>query len=166
VTADRTEPNPVEPPEEDPRQGGPVLGVVAGTLPILIGLVTLWPAAGLGLGSMTEPGPGLWPAFVASLLIASGIVIVGQGRRATDTEAFTRGTTGVAVGVAGLAGYAYLFELVGFETPTVLLLVLWLRFLGGEGWITTCVVSVLATAAASLLFITLLGVPLPHLIGT
>jgi hypothetical protein len=163
---DQTRLGPAGPPEEDPRPGGPVLGVVAGAIPILTGLVTLWPAVGLGLGSMTEPGPGLWPAFVAVLLFGSGIVIVGRGRRATDTEAFTRGTTGVAVGVASLAGYACLFELVGFEIPTVLLLALWLRFLGGEGWITTCVVSVLATAAASLLFITVLGVPLPHLIGT
>ena len=48
----------------------------------------------------------------------------------------------------------------------MLLLAAWLRFLGGEGWITTAVVALLATAVAYLLFITALGVPLPHLVGT
>jgi putative tricarboxylic transport membrane protein len=166
VTVGEAEQDPVEPPGDEPRPGGPVLAVVAGAVPILAGLVTLWPAVNLGLGSPAEPGPGLWPAFVALLLVGSGAAIVHRARRASDTEAFTRGTVGVAAGVASLAAYAYLFELVGFEIPTVLLLALWLRFLGGEGWITTGVVAVLATAAAYLLFITGLGVPLPHLIGT
>ncbi|MEU5882393.1 tripartite tricarboxylate transporter TctB family protein [Spirillospora sp. NPDC047279] len=169
MTADLDGRDPDGLPADEPRQGGPALAVAAGAVPALIGLAALWPAVGLGLGSLTEPGPGLWPAFVAVLLVAAGAVIVRgalTARGTADTEAFTRGTAAVALGAASLAAYTFLFELVGFEIPTVLLLAGWLRFLGGEKWITTAVVAVLATVAAHLLFITALGVPLPHLIGS
>ncbi|MFE9202065.1 tripartite tricarboxylate transporter TctB family protein [Micromonospora sp. NPDC007230] len=152
------------PPGEEISPGGPVLATVAGAVPVLLGLVTLWLAHGLGLGTLTEPGPGLWPTIVAVLLLVSGVALVLRARGTTDTEAFTRGTGVVLVGAASLALYAFLFELVGFEIPTVLVLVLWLRFFGREGWRTTALVSVLTTAVLYGLFITALGVPLPHLI--
>jgi hypothetical protein len=166
VTAELVKPDKTEPVEDGPSPGGPVLAHAAGVIPILIGLVTLWFATDLGLGSLTDPGPGLWPAMVSVLLVGTGAWIVYGARTATDTEAFTRETRAVGIGAASLAVYAYLFELIGFEIPTVLLLTLWLKFLGNEGWLMTGIVSVLSTAAAYLLFITGLGVPLPHLIGS
>lgn len=162
-----TAPEVSEQPDEDgPPAGGPILGAVAGTIPVALGLATLWYARGLGFGSLAEPGPGLWPSIVAVLLVVTGAGIAVRARAAHDTEAFTRGTTAVVIGAASLVVYSYLFELVGFEIPTVLLLVLWLRFLGGESWRVTAAVSLLATAGAYALFITGLGVPLPHLIGS
>jgi len=170
MTVDRSAPAEVSEVSELPDEGGrpvgePVLGVVAGAVPLLLGLATLWFARGLGLGTLTDPGPGLWPSVVAVLLVGAGAGIAARARAARDTEAFTRGTTTVLIGAASLVGYAYLFELVGFEIPTVLLLALWLRFLGGESWRVTAAVSVLATAAAYALFIIGLGVPLPHLVA-
>ncbi|NUQ90863.1 MAG: tripartite tricarboxylate transporter TctB family protein, partial [Glycomyces artemisiae] len=64
-----------------------------------------------------------------------------------------------------LAVYASLFEVVGFELPTLLLLFAWLRFLSRESWLTSAVVAVSATAVAYALFILGLGVPLPHIIA-
>ena len=52
---------------------------------------------------------------------------------------------------------------VGFEIPTVLLLVFWLKLLGGESWRVTASVSVLTTAALYLIFVVLLSAPLPRL---
>jgi putative tricarboxylic transport membrane protein len=168
MTVDQSAPAEVseQPDEDGPRRGGPVLGAVAGAIPVALGLVTLWYARGLGFGRLGDPGPGLWPSIVAVLLVLAGAAIAARARVARDTEAFTRGTATVVVGAASLAVYTYLFELVGFEIPTVLLLALWLRFLGGESWRVTAMVSVLATAGAYALFITGLGVPLPHLIGS
>jgi putative tricarboxylic transport membrane protein len=153
-------------PEAGPPPGGPALAAAAGIIPVAVGLLTLWSARGLGLGSPTNPGPGLWPSAVAVLLLGTGTLLCWGARRASDTEAFTRGTLGVVIGTASLAVYAYLFEVIGFEIPTALVLALWLRVLGGEGWLTTAVISVASTAAAYALFITGLGVPLPHLIGS
>lgn len=166
MTVELVKPDETEPPEDGPPPGGPVLALAAGVIPVLIGLVTFWFARDLRLGSLTDPGPGLWPAIVSVLLVGIGAWIVYGARTAADTEAFTRETRAVCVGAASLAVYTYLFELVGFEIPTVLLLALWLKFLGNEGWLLTAIVSVLSTVAAYLLFITGLGVPLPHLIGS
>ena len=47
----------------------------------------------------------------------------------------------------------------------VLLGIVWLRFLGGESWRSTIVISVLTTAAFYGLFLYALSVPLPHLIA-
>lgn len=137
--------------------------MIAGIIVAAVGLAALVLGWGLGFGSLTDPGPGLWPAIVSVVLVVTGVVIAI--RRPDDTEPFTRQVVAVLLAAASLAGYAAVIEYVGFEIPTVVLLALWLRFLGSEGWRVTAVVSVVATACAYGLFISLLGVPLPHLIG-
>ncbi|SMC56563.1 tripartite tricarboxylate transporter TctB family protein [Kibdelosporangium aridum] len=134
----------------------------AGIPPILLGLVALWFATDLDFGSLTNPGPGLWPIVVSVVLVIAGVVIIVEARQ--DTEGLTRGAITVVIAAVSLAVYAYLFELTGFEIPTILLLALWLKAFGRESWLVTGVVSVVATAAAYALFILGLGVPLPHLL--
>lgn len=160
-----TRPTNTEEPEDEPAVGGPVLATVAGIVPVLLGLLTLWLAGDLGLGGLRDPGPGLWPTIIAvSLVLTGAVIIVGAGKT-TDTEAFTRGTAVVGLSAASLVLYSALFEVIGFEIPTVALLVLWLRFFGQEKWRSTLIVSVVTTVAAYLVFILGLGVPLPHLIA-
>ncbi|MDN3241680.1 tripartite tricarboxylate transporter TctB family protein [Glycomyces tritici] len=160
-----TEAAPGEQPEE-PRAGGRVQSVVAGAIPVLLGAVAAWLSFGLDIGSLTEPGPGLWPLIVAGLLVASGIGIIAvTAKTRRDTEAFTRGTVAVLAAAGGLAVYASLYEIVGFEVPTVLLLFAWLRFLSRESWLMSAILAVAVTAVAYALFIIGLNVPLPHLIA-
>jgi putative tricarboxylic transport membrane protein len=151
---------------EEPRAGGRVQSVVAGAIPVLLGAVAAWLSFGLHIGSLTEPGPGLWPLIVAGLLVASGIGIIAvTAKTRRDTEAFTRGTIAVLAAAGGLAVYASLYEIVGFEVPTVLLLFAWLRFLSRESWLMSAILAVAVTAVAYALFIIGLNVPLPHLIA-
>jgi len=158
---------------EEPRSGGSVQAVVAGAVPVALGAFAAWLAFGLNVGSLTDPGPGLWPLTVAVLLVVAGAGIIvsaaiAKRRSATTsngTEAFTSGTFAVLAAAGGLAVYASLFEIVGFEVPTLLLLFAWLRFLGRESWLSSAVIAVVATVVAYALFILGLGVPLPHLIA-
>lgn len=156
---------------EDPRAGGRVQSVVAGAVPVVLGGVAAWLSFGLNIGSLIEPGPGLWPLIVAGLLVASGIGIIAVTATARKTapahrtEAFTRGTIAVLAAAGGLAVYASLYEIVGFEVPTVLLLFAWLRFLSRESWLMSAILAVAVTAAAYALFIIGLNVPLPHVIA-
>jgi hypothetical protein len=60
-------------------------------------------------------------------------------------------------------GLGVLIPLIGFELPALALCVVWLRFLGGETWRSTAVVSVVTVAAFYLLFLYALNIPLPHL---
>lgn len=143
--------------------GGKVQAVAAGVVPILLGVAAIWFARDLDFGTLTNPGPGLWPTVIATILVATGVVIIVRAKN--DTEAFTKGANVVVIGAVSLAVAAFLFEHVGFEIPTVLLLVLWLKLFGRESWRTSVIVAVLATAAAYVVFIVGLGVPLPHLIA-
>ena len=57
-----------------------------------------------------------------------------------------------------------LMPFVGFEIPALLMCAVWLRYLGGETWRSTVVVSVATVAAFYLLFLYGLRIPLPHLL--
>lgn len=59
---------------------------------------------------------------------------------------------------------AVLIPTIGFETPSLLMMFVWLKLLGGESWRSSIVVSVVTVAAFYALFILGLGIPLPHLI--
>ena len=51
----------------------------------------------------------------------------------------------------------------GFEIPSLLLCAIWLRFLGGETWRSTVVISIGTVAAFYFLFLYGLRIPLPHM---
>ncbi|TMR25168.1 tripartite tricarboxylate transporter TctB family protein [Nonomuraea turkmeniaca] len=140
------------------------LNVVAALVPLVIGVAAAIMSWNLGVGSLSAPGPGMWPLVVSVAMVITAAVLVLQSRPRGDEERFTKDVVTVAIAAASLIGYAFLFELVGFEVPTIALLVLWLKGLGRESWPVTAVVSVVATAALYLLFITGLGVSLPHII--
>lgn len=152
------------PDPDEPEPGGRVQAAVAAVVPIVIGTTAAWLSLRLDIGTLTAPGPGLWPLITSCLLIATGAGSLVFARRANDTEKFTRGTIAVVIAALGLFAHAWLFELVGFEIPTLLLLAMWLRFLSRETWLSTALISLGVTAAAYALFILGLGVPLPHLV--
>jgi putative tricarboxylic transport membrane protein len=141
------------------------LNVVAALVPLAIGVVAGIMSWNLGVGTLPAPGPGMWPLVVSIAMVVASAVLVLQSRPRGDEERFTKDVVVVAVAAASLVAYAFLFELVGFEIPTVALLVLWLKGLGRESWRLTAVVAIVATAALYLLFITALGVSLPHIIA-
>jgi putative tricarboxylic transport membrane protein len=81
-----------------------------------------------------------------------------------DSEAFSRSSLLPAAGLVTFVVLAVLLPVVGFEIPALLLCVVWLRFLGGESWRSTILVSVATVAAFYFLFLYGLHIPLPHLL--
>ena len=133
----------------------------AGLAALALGIAVAIGARDLGLGSLTDPGPGLWPLVVSGVLVIAGAAVAvrpGEGAEAIGREAGT-----VVLGCATLVAYAAVIGVVGFELPTVVLLAFWLRVFGGESWRMTVAVSVGATAVVYAVFILALGVALPHL---
>lgn len=151
--------------DERPPSGGPIYQVVSALFVLALGLAGAWLAHGYGLGSLRRPGPGLWPFIVSCFIIVLAVILLVVGRQLDDTEKFTRSSLLVLVGAATFVALAFLLPVVGFEIPAVLLGIVWLRFLGGESWRSTIVISVLTTAAFYGLFLYGLSVPLPHLIA-
>lgn len=151
--------------EDRPPQGGPLYQTVGALVALALGIGGAVLSWSYGLGSLSKPGPGMWP-FVVSVLIAVlavGLLVVG--RRLTDAEAFTRSSVLPVIGIVTFIAFALLMPLTGFEIPALLLCVIWLRFLGGETWRSTVVISVVTVAAFYLLFLYGLRIPLPHLIS-
>jgi putative tricarboxylic transport membrane protein len=151
--------------DDRPSAGGPAYQTVGALVGIAIGVGGAVLAYGYGLGSLREPGPGLWP-FVVSVLIAGlSLILLVVGRGLTDSEAFTRSSALPVIGVVTFVAFGLLMPVTGFEIPALVLCVTWLRFLGGESWRNTIVISVLTTAAFYFLFLYGLRIPLPHLIA-
>jgi putative tricarboxylic transport membrane protein len=151
--------------EERPPAGGPAYQTVGALAGIAIGVGGAALAYGYGLGSLREPGPGLWPFIVSAVITALSVVLLVAGRGLTDAEAFTRSSALPVVGVVTFVAFGLLMPLTGFEIPALALCVIWLRFLGHESWRNTVVISVLTTAAFYFLFLYGLRIPLPHLIA-
>ncbi len=151
--------------DERPPAGGPVYQVVGALVGIAVGVGGAALSYGYGLGSMREPGPGMWPFIVSVVIATLSVLLLVAGRGLTDAEAFTRSSVLPVVGIVTFVAFGVLMPLTGFEIPALALCVIWLRFLGGESWRNTVVISVLTTAAFYLLFLYGLRIPLPHLIA-
>jgi putative tricarboxylic transport membrane protein len=149
--------------DERPPAGGPAYQIVGALVALALGLGGAILAYGYGLGTLRKPGPGLWPFIVSVILVGLSVALLVVGRHLTDSEAFTRSSLQAALGLLTFVGLGVLMPLIGFEIPSLLLCAIWLRFLGGESWRSTAVISVATTAAFYILFIILLGTPLPHL---
>jgi putative tricarboxylic transport membrane protein len=149
--------------EDRPPAGGPAYQRVGAAVALAIGVGAAVLAYGYGLGSLREPGPGLWPFGVSIVIAALSAALLLIGARLTDAESFTRSSLQPVIGLVTLFALALLMPVIGFELPSLALCVVWLRFLGGETWRSTIVISLLTTAAFYALFLYGLQIPLPHL---
>ncbi|MEV0791059.1 tripartite tricarboxylate transporter TctB family protein [Kribbella sp. NPDC050459] len=147
-----------------PPHAGPWSQLGAAIVAGVIGAGGLIGSLALGLGRLTQPGPGLWPFVVSVVVTVLSIVLALVGRRGTDTEKFSRFSVLTAVAVLTLVVFAAVLPLIGFEIPSLLLAFVWLRFLGKESWISSVVISVGTVAAFYVLFVLVLQIPLPRLI--
>lgn len=149
--------------EERAPEGGPAYQVVGALVALALGVAGALLAASYGLGSLGEPGPGLWPFAISVLVAGLAVVLLVTGRHIHDSEAFTRSSWQPVIGLLTFVGLGALMPYVGFEIPALVMCAVWLRFLGGETWRSTAVVSVATVAAFYLLFLYGLRIPLPHL---
>ncbi len=150
--------------EDRPPAGGPVYQTVGALVGVAIGVGGAVLAYGYGLGNLQKPGPGLWPFIVSVVITALSVILLVVGRGLTDSEAFTRSSVLPVVGAVTFVAFGLLMPVTGFEIPALVLSVIWLKFLGGESWRNTVVISVVTVAAFYLLFLYGLRIPLPHLI--
>lgn len=133
---------------------------IAPLLLLALGVAALLMARGMGLGRLTAPGPGLWPAIAAALLTATSVALLFLDP-AEDYEPWTAGTARIVAGLAGLGLFVVLFDTIGFVVPAFLLLFAWLRLLADESWRMALVLAVAGAVALHVVFVLGLGVPFP-----
>ena len=134
--------------------------VAVALVPFAVGVFGVLHASDLQLGGLATPGPGLWPYLVSALIVLSSMALVGTGR-STAGRGFTRKSVSILAVLASLAVFILVFETLGFITAASLSLAFWLRFVGGESWRLTLILSVLGTIAFQVVFVELLRVPFP-----
>ena len=150
--------------EHRPPSGGPAYQVAGALVALAVGVTGAVLAYGYGLGTLRRPGAGLWPFTISIVIVVLAVILLIVGRKLEDSERFTRVSLLVFVGGVSFVAFAALLPTIGFEIPSLLLCVVWLKFLGGESWRSTVLISVGTVAAFYLLFLYGLRIPLPHLI--
>lgn len=149
--------------DEGPRASRTVRRAGA-VLPLLFGTAALVLSVQLGVGGPRDPGAGLWPMVTSLAIIICALILLVKERDESDYEKYTRGAFQNLLGVLSLVLFVILLQNAGIETATLVLSAFWLKYLGNESWRTTVVLSLGITAVAYLLFITLLGAPIPRLL--
>ena len=149
--------------EETAPPAGPLANVLCAIAPLAIGVAGTVGAVELGLGSPVDPGPGLWPMIICLVTIIVSVALLIGGKRFHDAEKMTRGSVTVGIGVLTLIALVVALPIIGFEIPSLVLVFVWLRFLGRESWLLSGITSVVVTVVFYFLFIVGLGIPLPRL---
>jgi len=121
-------------------------------------------ATRLPLGSVEQPGAGLFPILVGAFLLAvSAAHLLQDLRRSSGTQPLPPAGTGRRVMgvVAALGAFCLLLPWLGYAVAALGLLLAILRLFGLARWGMTAAVALVATVASYYLFAVVLGVPLP-----
>jgi hypothetical protein len=126
-----------------------------------LGLIAIYKAGALPIGTLPEPDAGLFPLATAiALSVLAGIAIATREPARVDCAPHRAGLTRVVMMVVAIAAYAWLLPRAGFLLGTLALLTFMLRALGRVGWTGTLVGGGVGAVACYFVF-TRLGLPLP-----
>lgn len=125
-----------------------------------IGLFAALSARALDVGSLTDPGPGMWPVVVSLVTTVSAALLVWRDVP-EDYETWSRTSLLVITGVLVLGVFIELFEVLGFPLAAFILLFVWLKGLAGERWWVALSLAVLGGVGLELIFAGLFEVPFP-----
>ena len=137
-----------------------IMRYLSGAVPLLIGAFSLIYSYSLGLGNVSDPGPGLWPFIASIVVVLSSIVVTITW--SGDYESFaTKNTLYGSLSVLAITSYILLIISIGFFISSFLFFVSWLKFMNGETWVTSLAVAIVGTVGAYILFVALLGITVP-----
>jgi hypothetical protein len=149
--------------EEKPPAAGALANAASSLVVLAVGIGAAALSTSMGLGTPATPQPGLWPFIISCIMVALGLFQLIAGRHNRDAEKFTRMSTAPLTGLVTLAAMVALMPLIGFELPALVLCIIWMRFLGGETWRSTLVVSASVVIGFYAIFVLALNTSIPHL---
>jgi hypothetical protein len=149
--------------DEKPPAAGALANAASSLVVLGVGIGAVILSVAMGLGTPSAPQPGLWPFIISCVMVALGLFQLIAGRHNRDAEKFTRMSISPLTGLVTLAAMVALMPLIGFELPALVLCIIWMRFLGGETWRSTVLISAIVVAAFYGIFVLALGTSIPHL---
>ena len=142
-------------------------GLIGGLFWLGIGLLLSFWAVRYELGGVVQPGPGFFPFLLGLLLILLSLLsLFGKVKRIsvrdpTISPSLPGGWKKVVYAVVILTLAALFFEKVGYLITFFLLILLSMRGAGPQSWKRILLVALLTTLGVYLVFILLLGQPMP-----
>lgn len=144
------------PPREEP-------GIIDWYSPVVmfvLGVVVFIAALDLGVGTLQDPGTGLWPAINAVVLIVMApVVLLARHRFDPPTQKGLLRVFGVAV---PMLIFVPLYNWAGLIGAGAIVLLIITRFVGGMRWIPAIITSIATPVMVYVVFAMLLGVNLRH----
>ncbi|QQR38447.1 tripartite tricarboxylate transporter TctB family protein [Devosia rhizoryzae] len=140
--------------------------LVQGALFSIIGLVALVMALQFPLGTPNRMGPGFFPVVISALLLLTGIAILMRGRLGKSEVIAMSRWWPIAIVTVAIIVFGFLLDKLGLPVSVLLLCIG-----AGTASITFALNwkavagAVAFSAACGLLFVTLLGLPIP-LVGS
>lgn len=129
---------------------------------IAFSLVATVYAIQFGVGSPSDPGPGMWPATGGALMFASSIVLAFREKSGEDYEEFPRPPLmKVLIALGIILASAVIFGLGGMVLAIAFLVLAWMIVLGREPLLTSALIALGTVVAVYLIFDVGLGIPLP-----
>jgi len=138
-------------------------GLAAAVMFLVIGSGQFYMALALPRGTLAEPGPGVFPLLVGALMSAASLacLLLAILEHHPVRSNLLADAARPAILVAALAAFLLLLPRVGFVLPSLLLQLVTLQVFDMRGVWRRLAVAAVITAAAVLLFETLLGVQFP-----
>lgn len=133
---------------------------------VILGVAVVGHAlAKLELGTLKEPGPAFFPVVCGvGIVVLAGYWLVASLKSVKPwAPLWAKGELAAPVTAAVLiVAYSAAMEPLGYLLSTVVFLVAWQQAIEREKWLKTGIIAVCGTAVMYLLFMYLLGVPLPE----
>ena len=129
---------------------------------LLVGISVAFIAAGsrLDFGTISRPGPGLWPVSIG--IITGSMALVSALLPHKGEERFHLPEVARALSLfAAFLLFPLLFDIVGFIVPSDLLITFMMRVLSRETWLRSAIVALATSVIGYVLFGVMLSVRLP-----
>ncbi|RBP64952.1 tripartite tricarboxylate transporter TctB family protein [Brevibacterium sanguinis] len=131
---------------------------------MLISAVVIWQSLAMGVGILNDPAAGSWPLILGVVLGISAVAIAVRPSAVNDISDIGTKFRKPLLGIVSVIAYGLLLPVLGFELLSLALMIVWLRFLGGESWRSTVIGSVVIVVVLYLIFIVALAVPIPRIL--
>jgi hypothetical protein len=150
-------------PAETPASGtGPARDRVAGAILLALGLSILWEARALPFGSFGTPGAGMFPAALALLLAAIGLLLALKGGGPSLAAlGWKEARHGLSI-FGALAFAALALESLGYRLTVAAVLLFLIGAVERKGWLAAVLVALGFALGSHALFADFLRVPLPR----
>jgi putative tricarboxylic transport membrane protein len=120
----------------------------------------------LDRGSVSEPGPGIYPLVIGPLLGLAAIAVIMDARRVRPADRFELPTgvdlTRLLATLGLLAGYMFLLPVLGYLIASLLLAFVLMRVLSTRPWPWLLTYAIAFAMISYWFFVKVLQVPLPR----